>query len=222
MALDSRRYLAAVEIDGQLLVVGVTPERLTALGQWPLAVEDEPFRDLPPEPSRVADLSSKGLDKKFWLKTQAEKKLQTQPEAGLTQPTSSQSAPTQPAPTPPPRPVAPATVEALVSLEPAGGDSVDSMVILDPPEKPSPKFSVPTVAPDLGKALEPSLQETIELEPLSLRLETEEPPGERVFDEETESLGLGLSLDEEPFLGPETNDDFLGLGEIDDPPGRRG
>jgi flagellar biogenesis protein FliO len=36
MIIDSRRYLAAVEIDGHFLVVGVTPDRLTALAEWPL------------------------------------------------------------------------------------------------------------------------------------------------------------------------------------------
>ncbi|MDR3134644.1 MAG: flagellar biosynthetic protein FliO [Deltaproteobacteria bacterium] len=40
MVLDSRRYLAAFEIDGRLLVVGVTPDRLTALANWPLADEE--------------------------------------------------------------------------------------------------------------------------------------------------------------------------------------
>jgi flagellar biogenesis protein FliO len=36
MALDSKRYLAAVEVDGHLLVVGVAPDRLTSLADWPL------------------------------------------------------------------------------------------------------------------------------------------------------------------------------------------
>jgi flagellar biogenesis protein FliO len=41
MALDGRRYLAAVEVDGHLVVVGVTPERLTGLAHW--ALEDDLF-----------------------------------------------------------------------------------------------------------------------------------------------------------------------------------
>jgi flagellar biogenesis protein FliO len=41
MALDAKRYLAAVEIDGHLLVVGVTADRLTALANWPLAEDEE-------------------------------------------------------------------------------------------------------------------------------------------------------------------------------------
>ena len=39
-ALDNRKYLAAVAVDGRLLIVGVTPDRLTPLGQWPLREED--------------------------------------------------------------------------------------------------------------------------------------------------------------------------------------
>jgi flagellar biogenesis protein FliO len=38
-ALDNRKYLAAVAVDGRLLIVGVTPDRLTPLGQWPLREE---------------------------------------------------------------------------------------------------------------------------------------------------------------------------------------
>ncbi|MDR2460680.1 MAG: flagellar biosynthetic protein FliO [Deltaproteobacteria bacterium] len=36
MALDTRRYLAAVEIDGKLLVFGVTGDRITPLAHWPV------------------------------------------------------------------------------------------------------------------------------------------------------------------------------------------
>jgi flagellar biogenesis protein FliO len=46
MIIDSRRYLAAVEIDGHLLVVGVSHDRLTALAHWPLAVESDPLARL--------------------------------------------------------------------------------------------------------------------------------------------------------------------------------
>ena len=34
--LDNRKYLVAVAVDGRLLVIGVTPDRLIPLGQWPL------------------------------------------------------------------------------------------------------------------------------------------------------------------------------------------
>ena len=37
--LDNRKYLAAVAVDGRLLVVGVTPDRLVPLGQWPLEAQ---------------------------------------------------------------------------------------------------------------------------------------------------------------------------------------
>jgi len=41
--LDNRKYLAAVAVDGRMLIIGVTPERLIPLGQWPLRDEDAPF-----------------------------------------------------------------------------------------------------------------------------------------------------------------------------------
>ncbi len=34
MPLDNRKYLAAVEVDGRLMVLGVTPERVTPLAHW--------------------------------------------------------------------------------------------------------------------------------------------------------------------------------------------
>jgi flagellar biogenesis protein FliO len=41
MALDSRRYLAAVEVDGRLLIIGVTHDRISPLAHWPLASSQE-------------------------------------------------------------------------------------------------------------------------------------------------------------------------------------
>jgi flagellar biogenesis protein FliO len=41
MALDNRRYLAAVEVDGHLVIVGVSPEGLRGLASWVL--EEEPL-----------------------------------------------------------------------------------------------------------------------------------------------------------------------------------
>ncbi|MDR2935229.1 MAG: flagellar biosynthetic protein FliO [Candidatus Adiutrix sp.] len=38
--LDNRKYLAAVAVDGRLLIIGVTPDRLIPLGQWPLRAEE--------------------------------------------------------------------------------------------------------------------------------------------------------------------------------------
>ena len=46
--LDNRKYLAAVAVDGRLLIIGVTPDRLVPLGQWPLL--DEGGRDVFPPP----------------------------------------------------------------------------------------------------------------------------------------------------------------------------
>jgi flagellar biogenesis protein FliO len=43
MSLDTRCYLAAVEVDGHLLIVGVTPDRLTGLANWPLADDESEF-----------------------------------------------------------------------------------------------------------------------------------------------------------------------------------
>lgn len=39
--LDNRKYLAAVEIEGRLIVVGVSPERITPVAHWFLDEEDE-------------------------------------------------------------------------------------------------------------------------------------------------------------------------------------
>ncbi len=43
MPLDNRKYLAAVEIEGRLLVVGVTQERICPVAHWPLPDQAEPF-----------------------------------------------------------------------------------------------------------------------------------------------------------------------------------
>lgn len=40
-ALDNRKYLAAVEIEGRIIVVGVTPERITPVAHWFLNNEDD-------------------------------------------------------------------------------------------------------------------------------------------------------------------------------------
>ncbi|MDR1545271.1 MAG: flagellar biosynthetic protein FliO [Deltaproteobacteria bacterium] len=70
MPLDSRRYLAAVEVDGHLLVVGVAPDRLTALADWPMA-DDKPaapaLRPPRPKPSPAKTPSRKPDDRPFDL-----------------------------------------------------------------------------------------------------------------------------------------------------------
>jgi hypothetical protein len=38
--LDSRRYLAAVEVVGRLVIIGVTPERVTSIASWQLGDEN--------------------------------------------------------------------------------------------------------------------------------------------------------------------------------------
>lgn len=44
-ALDSRKYLAAVEIEGRLIVVGVSPDRITPVASWFAGQADEGFGD---------------------------------------------------------------------------------------------------------------------------------------------------------------------------------
>jgi flagellar biogenesis protein FliO len=39
LPLDNRNYLAAVAVEGRLMIIGVTPDRLIPLGQWPLKDE---------------------------------------------------------------------------------------------------------------------------------------------------------------------------------------
>ncbi|MDR1043995.1 MAG: flagellar biosynthetic protein FliO [Candidatus Adiutrix sp.] len=41
LPLDNRKYLAAVEIEGRLLVLGVSPERISPLAHWYLDEEEE-------------------------------------------------------------------------------------------------------------------------------------------------------------------------------------
>ncbi|MDR2422676.1 MAG: hypothetical protein LBE01_04785, partial [Deltaproteobacteria bacterium] len=67
-----------------------------------------------------------------------------------------------------------------------------------------------------AKAQEPAKAEIIKLEPLSLSPSDDQTFGGR------DPLDFTLALDEDPFRGPETNDDFLGLDELDDPRDRKG
>jgi hypothetical protein len=55
LALDSRRYLAAVELDGRLLVMAVAGERVTPLAHWLLD-------DAKPEPASGFHPGTLGLD----------------------------------------------------------------------------------------------------------------------------------------------------------------
>ena len=63
--LDNRKYLAAVAVDGRMLIIGVTQDRLIPLGQWPLEdplfSSDGPDLGLKPptedEDPRDADIS---------------------------------------------------------------------------------------------------------------------------------------------------------------------
>ena len=43
LLLDNRKYLAAVAVDGRLMIIGVTPDRLIPLGQWPLQEGKDSF-----------------------------------------------------------------------------------------------------------------------------------------------------------------------------------
>jgi hypothetical protein len=55
MTLDSRRYLAAVEVDGRLLVIAVTGDRVTPLAHWTA-------EDIGPEPASGFHPGSLGLE----------------------------------------------------------------------------------------------------------------------------------------------------------------
>jgi flagellar biogenesis protein FliO len=251
MALDSRRYLAAVEIDGQLLVVGVTPDRLTALGQWPLVLEDEPFQDLPPEPTKfiqppekprkVAPAKSappKNAAPKNALAPLAPSKAElnavavnatnvsapieelfeerlaagpvlVKPETGARPAVGARNL----TPTPPaapdlgfePRPSEPKVARPAIDPE----SSISLVDLLDPPE---PRIVSP------AKAIKSARVEEIELDLLEPGLDIADPGHD---DEEPDALDFSLTLDDEPFMGSETNDDFLGVVDLDPPPRRR-
>jgi hypothetical protein len=67
----------------------------------------------------------------------------------------------------------------------------------------------------------PLSPETIELEPL-LSFESRELEENEINKEESSALDFSLALDDDPFTGEETNDEFLGLDDdIEDPLDRR-
>jgi flagellar biogenesis protein FliO len=137
MLLDGRRYLAAVEVDGHLLVVGVTPERLTSLASWPLPGEDDggPLPDLPLGP-----------------RTQGAARPASRPPAG-------------------------------------------------PPALSGPGLGFPGRQGPAG--------------PAARAAAAREPDGPGLGPGPGDGPGLDLSLDDERFAGPETNDDFLKLFQDD-------
>jgi flagellar biogenesis protein FliO len=220
LALDSRRYLAAVEVDGQLLVVGVTQDRLTALGQWPLLEEDEPFRDLPPQPFtepeevRPAKRPPKTPPGKKPKPAPAPPEIfekQLQPAQPVLPVQAAQAAravqPTEPI----------QTIETPPPAEPV--QPVQPVRFRQPPAP-----AVPAAVPDLVR-LDESLKtesvrlpEPIELEPLTILDQRLSSP---VSGREDDSLSdFTLTLEDEPFTGPEANDEFLDL-DLDVPPDRR-
>ncbi len=61
-ALDNRKFLAAVEVEGRLIVVGVTPDRITPVAHWTVDqfTDDEGLDFSAPHPAtREADLEFK-------------------------------------------------------------------------------------------------------------------------------------------------------------------
>lgn len=61
-ALDNRKYLAALAVDGRMLVVGVTPERIIPVAQWILDPDDDQGLDFTTLPPAAKDA---GLDFKL-------------------------------------------------------------------------------------------------------------------------------------------------------------
>ncbi len=65
--LDSRKYLAAVEVEGRLIVLGVTPDRISPLAHW--ALDDSlDFSPSPPqEPENAFSLDKNSEDGPHFL-----------------------------------------------------------------------------------------------------------------------------------------------------------
>jgi flagellar biogenesis protein FliO len=208
MSLDSRRYLAAVEVDGQLIIVGVTPDRLTSLGQWPLA-EDEPFRDLPPEPLRSKDPFKPHKTSPKSAKTDKVKEKPQQQDSS------------EPFTWDPPKvkvPLKPVPVKAVPSepapVKPAPSDPQPIQPLLGTPVI-VPPVAAPKAVSEHYKPESVGPTETIELEPLTV-FEPSQAEPRRV--DAVDLLDFTLTLDDEPFTGPEVNDEFLDLDIIDEPP----
>ncbi|MDR1657999.1 MAG: flagellar biosynthetic protein FliO [Deltaproteobacteria bacterium] len=149
MALDARRYLAAVEVDGHLLVIGVTPDRITALSDW--LMEDDPNA--------------------FESKVSA-RRSKSQP---------SLSAPEL----------------AAVSVQPDETQSFSGPSFQSPP---------PAVKPPRAKAPQPNLAKAPAGRPGSVA-----PAPESISGPGISRADFALTLDDEPFSGPQTNDDFIKL-----------
>jgi hypothetical protein len=202
--------LAAVEVDGRLLVVGVTPDRLTSLGEWILAQEDEPFEYLPPAPQKPPVEAKKDAGKV------AETKKPEPPKdpgakdfissADGLEPILTATPPLKKPPTPTVAPTKrdPTKVAELVTPE----------LIATPPSIPAPEITVPKSE---ANAFSP---DTIELEPL-LSFESRELEDNELNQEEPSPLDFTLAIDDDPFTGDDTNDEFLGLDDIEDPLDRR-
>lgn len=54
-ALDNRKYLAALAVDGRMLVVGVTPDRISPVAQWILDPDDDQGLDFASVPPAAKD-----------------------------------------------------------------------------------------------------------------------------------------------------------------------
>ncbi|MGL4208774.1 MAG: flagellar biosynthetic protein FliO [Candidatus Adiutrix sp.] len=68
LPLDNRKYLAAVEVDGRLLIVGVSQDNINRLAQWPLNKDDITFQEEEPRPEqnqfqKLFNLAAKNLKK---------------------------------------------------------------------------------------------------------------------------------------------------------------
>ncbi|MDR0621069.1 MAG: flagellar biosynthetic protein FliO [Deltaproteobacteria bacterium] len=243
MLLDSRRYLAAVEIDGRMLVVGVTPDRLTALGSWPLDSGDGrrlpdtfAFSDAIEGPKALGPPQAKAQGKAQAKASQAPApKTQPVPQA----PSQTRVPPAQPAASqtrvPPQAPsqtrVPPAQPQTPSQTSVPATAVSGAASFADPGATPGPTLAASALAantggPGLGSVPIAALGQEPTLAPtLGPNVGPNLGPGRKGagLGADPRSVGgegpvLDLSLDDAVFEGPETNDDFLKMFEDENDP----
>lgn len=209
LVLDNRRYLAAVEVDGHLVVLGVTPERLTSLAHW--SMEDETADEAPAPGPRL----------RAPARTAQAPPRQAPAPARAARPGPAVAAPPRPQPPQAPQ-AAPAAPE---SRDVPGREASDVLLLDDPVEAPAPPRRAPQAA---SRASTPAPEPSLVAGPGAALAEGQQSAAngpslgsslvEDAFDRSLDGPNVSLSLDEDAegaLDGPQANDDFLKLFQDD-------
>jgi flagellar biogenesis protein FliO len=221
LVLDNRRYLAAVEVDGHLVVLGVTPERLTSLAHW--SMEDETADEAPAPGPRL----------RAPARTAQAPPRQASAPARAARPGPAVAAPPRPQPPQAPQ-AAPAAPEPQATPAPRavsesrdvpGREAPDVLLLDDPVEAPAPPRRAPQAA---SRASAPAPEPSLVAGPGAALAEGQQSAAngpslgsslvEDAFDRSLDGPNVSLSLDEDPegaLDGPQASDDFLKLFQDD-------